>query len=92
MHYLCRISKRMQKHKFGTTCPYALFMETAPDPPEHKRECVDVSRPERTEMHYVTGRANRMQKHKFGIKCLDVLFVETAPGPPEHKKGCVDVS
>jgi hypothetical protein len=27
--------QRMQKHKFGITCPGALFMETAVGPPEH---------------------------------------------------------
>jgi hypothetical protein len=49
MHYLTRISKWMQKHKFGVTCPDSLSMETTPGPPEHKKECVDVSRPEAPE-------------------------------------------
>jgi hypothetical protein len=37
MHYVTRKSHRIQKHKFGLTCPGALFMETAPGPPECKK-------------------------------------------------------
>jgi hypothetical protein len=40
----------------------ALFMETAPGPPEHEKECVDFLNPERTEMHYVTRKSYQMQK------------------------------
>jgi hypothetical protein len=45
--------QRMQKHKFGVTCPRALFMENVVGPPEHEKYCVDVSSPERTGMHYM---------------------------------------
>jgi hypothetical protein len=31
-----RPSHRMQKQKFGVTCPNTLFMETAPRPPKHE--------------------------------------------------------
>jgi hypothetical protein len=37
MHYVTRISYRMQKHKFNITYPDALFMETARVPPEHEK-------------------------------------------------------
>jgi hypothetical protein len=30
-----RRSHRMQKHKFGITCPNALFVESIPVPPEN---------------------------------------------------------
>jgi hypothetical protein len=32
-----RRSHRMQKHNIGVTCPGALFMQTAPGPPEHEK-------------------------------------------------------
>jgi hypothetical protein len=44
----------MQKHKFSVTCPGMLIMETAPNPPEQEKECIDVSRRWFTEKHYVT--------------------------------------
>jgi hypothetical protein len=37
MHYVTHKSYWMQKHKFGVTCPNALFVETAPGPPEHEK-------------------------------------------------------
>jgi hypothetical protein len=86
MHYVTYRSHRMQKHKFGVTCPGALFVESVPVPPEHEQLCVDVSRPGCTRMHYVTHRSHRMQKYKFGVTCPDMLFMKTAPGPPEHEK------
>jgi hypothetical protein len=46
MHYMTRKSHQMQKHKFVVTCPSVLFMETAPSPPEHEKDCVDVLRPQ----------------------------------------------
>jgi hypothetical protein len=46
MHYVTRISHRMQKHKFGVMCPGTLFVETAPGPPEHEKLCIDISRPD----------------------------------------------
>jgi hypothetical protein len=36
MHYVTRISHRMQKHKFGVTGPGALFLESKPVPPKHE--------------------------------------------------------
>jgi hypothetical protein len=44
MHYLTHISHCMQKHKFGVTCPTALFMETALGPPEQEKWYVNISR------------------------------------------------
>jgi hypothetical protein len=32
-----RRSHRMQKHKFGVTCPAALFLETALGPPDQEK-------------------------------------------------------
>jgi hypothetical protein len=32
-----RRSSRMQKHKFGITCPGALFVDSIPVPPEHEK-------------------------------------------------------
>jgi hypothetical protein len=54
-HYVTHRSHRIKKHKYGVTCPDALFMETAPGPPEHEKYCVDVSWPGRTRMHYLTS-------------------------------------
>jgi hypothetical protein len=55
MHYVTHRSHRIKKHKYGVTCPDALFMETAPGPSEHEKYRVDVSRPGRTRMHYLTS-------------------------------------
>jgi hypothetical protein len=85
MHYVTRISHGMQKHKFDVTCP-ALFMETAPVPPQNQKYFIDVSCPRGTRMHYVTRRYHQMQKHKFNVTCPDSLFIETTPFPPEHEK------
>jgi hypothetical protein len=87
----CR-SRQRQKHKFGVTCPSTLFMDTAPGPPEHEKQCINVSCPRRTGMNYVTHKFHRMQKHKFGATCPDVLVMESLPGPPKQEKKCVDVS
>jgi hypothetical protein len=37
MHYMNHRSHRMQKHKFGATCPSALFMESVLVPLEHEK-------------------------------------------------------
>jgi hypothetical protein len=37
MHYVTRIYHRMQKYKFGATCPRALFVNSVPLPPEHEK-------------------------------------------------------
>jgi hypothetical protein len=37
MHYVKRISHRMQKHWFGVLCPVALFMESSLGPPQHEK-------------------------------------------------------
>jgi hypothetical protein len=74
MHYVTWISHRMQKHKFDITCPDALFLETAPVPPEREKQCVNVSRPGGAAMHYVTRRHHQMQKHKFDVSCLDAFL------------------
>jgi hypothetical protein len=31
------LTHRMQKHKFGVTCPSALFVESVLVPPEHEK-------------------------------------------------------
>jgi hypothetical protein len=49
MHYVTRKSHQMQKQKFGIMCPGAFFVESIPVPPEHKKWCIDVSRPEAPE-------------------------------------------
>jgi hypothetical protein len=85
MHNVSHISLRMQKHKFGTTCPGVLFVEFVPVPPESEKWCDHVSRPERTEMHYVTHKLHRMYKHKLGVTCPGALFMQTVPGPPDHQ-------
>jgi hypothetical protein len=74
------------KHKFGITCPYALFLESVSVPPKHEKWCFDVSCPGRTTMHYVTHVSHRMQKQKFGVRCPVTHFVESVLVPPEHEK------
>jgi hypothetical protein len=86
MHHVTRRSHRMQKHKFGVTCPGVLFIETALGLPQHEKWCIDVSCPVRTGMHYVTHKSHWMQKHKLSVTCPHVLFMETTPGPPDHEK------
>jgi hypothetical protein len=83
---MTRRSHWMQKHKFGVTCPTALFVEFLLVPPKHEKYCSDFSRPRRTGMHYVTLRSHRMQKHKFGVMYPDALFMETAPPSLSMKK------
>jgi hypothetical protein len=75
----------MQKCKFNVWCPDALFMETAPGPPEHEKLSIYISLPGSTRMHYVTQRSHWMQKHKFNVTYPGVLFVESVPVPPEHE-------
>jgi hypothetical protein len=62
MHYVTHRSHWMQKHKFGITCPEALFIESVQVPPEHEK-CVDVTHPRCTRMHYVTRISHQMQKN-----------------------------
>jgi hypothetical protein len=54
MHYVTHRSHRMQKQKFGVTCPDALFIKSILVPPGHEKYCVDISFPGCTELHYVT--------------------------------------
>jgi hypothetical protein len=75
----------MQKQKFSITCPDALLVETAQGPPEHEKECINVSHPGRTGMYYITRKSHRMQKHKFGVMCPNVHCMETTLGPLEHE-------
>jgi hypothetical protein len=86
MHYVTQRSPRMQIHKFGITCPGAIFMETTPGPPDDEKYCVDVSCLGHTEMHSVTHRSHRIQRQKFDITCPGVLLVESVPVPYEHEK------
>jgi hypothetical protein len=84
MHYVTHRSHRMQK-KLGEMCPDTLFVESVAIPPEHKKECVDVSRSERSRMYYVTHRSHRMQKLKFDIMCLST-FLWNSYRSPQHEK------
>jgi hypothetical protein len=88
MHYVTHRSHQMRKHKFGITCPEALFLKSVPAPPDLEKYCVDDSLSERTEMHYVTRGSHRMQKQKFGVMCPDALIVKSVLVPPEHEKLC----
>jgi hypothetical protein len=84
MHYVTHKSHRMQKHKFGVTCPGVLFVESIPVPPKHENS-VNVSRRGSIRMPYMAHRSHRMQKHKFGVTCPGVLFVESIPVPSEYE-------
>jgi hypothetical protein len=57
MHYVTHRFHLMQKQKFDITCPDALFVKSIPVPPDHEKECVDVSRAGCTGMHYVSHRS-----------------------------------
>jgi hypothetical protein len=83
MHYVTRRSHRMQKHKFGVTCPDVLFIKSIPVPPEHQKYCVDVSH---TGMHYMTHRSLRIKIHMFSVTCPGGLFVESVLVRPEHER------
>jgi hypothetical protein len=63
-----------------------LIMETAPGPPEHEKECVDISRCGCTGMHYVTDISHCMRNHQYAITCPAALSMETASGPSKHEK------
>jgi hypothetical protein len=56
----------MEKHKFDVTCPDALFVKAVVVPPEHEKECIDVSCPGCTEMPYVTHKSHRCKNTNFG--------------------------
>jgi hypothetical protein len=75
MHYVTHKPRWMQKHRFGITCPSALFVETASGPPEHEKLCINVLHSRCTGMYYVTHRSHRMQKHKFGVTCPSTLVM-----------------
>jgi hypothetical protein len=92
MHYVTHSSHRMEKEKFGVTCPDALFVKAIVVPREHEKVCIDVSCPVRTEIPYVTDISHKMQKHKYSANCSDALFVKSVSVPIEHDKYCVDVS
>jgi hypothetical protein len=77
MHCVTPVTHQMQKHKFGVTCSIALFKESAPGPPEHEKQCINVSWPRRSGIYYVTRRSHRMQKYMFGVTCPNVLFLES---------------
>jgi hypothetical protein len=86
VHYVTYISHRMHKQKFSIMYLGALFVESVPVLPEHKKMYINVSRPRRTKMPYVTHRSHWMQKHKFDITCLGALFVESVWFLPEQEK------
>jgi hypothetical protein len=46
MHYMTYRSHKMQKHKFGVTCPNVLLMETASGPPKHENSVSMFCTPE----------------------------------------------
>jgi hypothetical protein len=74
------------RHKFGLTCPGALFVESLPVPHEHEKIVHRCFMPRMHRMHYVTRISQWMQKRKFDVTCPVVLFMETAPVPIEHEK------
>jgi hypothetical protein len=74
MHYVTHRSHRMQKQKFGVTCPDMIFVESVLVLPEPKKSCIDVSCSGCTEMHYVTRRSHPLQKHKFGVTCPHAFY------------------
>ncbi len=78
MYYVTHRSQQLQKHKFGVTCPGALFVESVLEPHEYEIYCVNISHPGRIRMHYMTRISHRMQKHKFGVTCPSALLMETA--------------
>jgi hypothetical protein len=86
MHYVTHRSYGMQNHKFGVTCPGALFFWKPHQAHSSIKKCIAVSRPGHTRMHYVTHRFHKMQTHKFSITYPGTFFVESLPVPPEHKK------
>jgi hypothetical protein len=86
MYYVTCRCHQMEKRKFGTMCPGALFLDTALGPPEHEKWCIGVSHPGHIGMHYVTHGSYQMQKQLFRVTSPDALSMETAPGPPEHEK------
>jgi hypothetical protein len=86
MLYVNHRSHRMQKHKFGVTCPSSVFVESVSVPLEHEIWCDDFSHPRGTGMHNLTRGSHRLQKHKFGVTCHDAIFVESIPVPPLDKK------
>jgi hypothetical protein len=86
MHYVILRSHHMQKHKFGITCPGTLFMETAPGPLKHEKECRIVSRPGHSRIHYMTCRFHWMQKHMFSVMSPGALFVLSVWVPPKLEK------
>jgi hypothetical protein len=75
MHYVSRSSHQIQKHKFVVMCPIALFLGSAPGPPEHEKYCTDVSYPGCTQMHYVIRRLHLMQKLKCGELCPAAILM-----------------
>jgi hypothetical protein len=60
MHYVTRRFHQMQKHKFGTMCPKALFVKSVLVPPEHEKYYVDVSRLGCMGTDYMTQRSHQM--------------------------------
>jgi hypothetical protein len=59
MHYMTHRFHQMQKHKFGTTCPEALFVKSVLVPPEQEKYYVDVSCIGCTGIDYMTRRSHR---------------------------------
>jgi hypothetical protein len=86
MHHVTHRSHWMQKHKFGVTCPCALFMKSTLGPLEHEKECVDVSCPRGTRMHYMSRRFHRMQEQKFTVTCPGTLFSGNNIWPTRARK------
>jgi hypothetical protein len=49
MHYVTCRSHRMQKHKFGVTCPGALFVISVPVPLQHENSASTFRTPNAVE-------------------------------------------
>jgi hypothetical protein len=46
MYYVTHRSHRVEKYKFGVTCPTTLLLESLLVPPEDQKKCVDVLCPD----------------------------------------------
>jgi hypothetical protein len=99
MQYVTRRSHRMQKHKFGVTCPGVPRMHRnelhdpmcfLPNPyrfhPSMKTSAMMFHGSDASECCTRPIDPNGCKKHKFGLTCFGVLFVESAPVPTEHEK------
>jgi hypothetical protein len=85
MHYVTHRSYRMQKHKFGMTCPGMLFTKTAPGPPSMKNSAsmfCALNAPEYTTWPQTPPDA----KHKFSVTSPGGAVYKNRTGPTWARK------